>query len=203
MPFFAKDSGAIDELKKDNDEDIISDDELRELIKPEIVTLNVPAILEILFGLFLLFAAILEIGYYYAGLGTSYLMLGIAFIIAMLLSFVAAYGLIIKSRLIGYISAAKGVFFIFYFLYAVFDYRRLAEGATAGSNPLLGDLSRKAIYETNMLMNMLLLIFVLVLTISVIYKLFKDGHFNIFFRRNRVPTQAVNSVATLTDIDNK
>jgi hypothetical protein len=203
MPFIAKDEGAIEELKMENYEEIISDEELRELIKPEIVSLNVPAILELLFGLFLLFVAILEFGYYYAGLGSSYLMLGIAFIIAMLLSFVAAYGLIIKSRFLGYVSAGKGIFFIFYFLYAVFDYSRLAEGATASSNPLLGDLNRQAIYETNMMINLLLFVFVLILAVSVFHKLYIDGHLDVILKRRGVHTRAVNSVAAVTEINNK
>jgi hypothetical protein len=205
MPFFAKDESAIEELKKDTeDEDIISDEELRELIKPEIVTLNVPAILEIIFGLFLLFAAILEFGYYYGGLGTEYMILGIAFIVAMLLSFFAAYGMILKSKIAGFLGAGKGVFFIFYFLYAVLDWRRLAQEAVPAKTLAgLGDLNRQAIYEMNMLMSALLLIFVLLLTLSIFHKLYKDGHLDAVFRRRGVPTQAVNSVATLTEIKNE
>jgi len=204
MPFLAKDDSAIEELKKDvGDEELLSDEELRELIKPEIVTLNVPSILEILFALFLLFTAIVEIGYYYGGLGFEYVIVALFFIICMFISFIVAFGMIVKNKYAAFLGAGKSIFFIFYFLYSVFDYRRLAQQASSEKIIRLGNLNQEAIYESNMFINLALLIFVLIMALSIFYMLYNEGHLDKLLRKQRIPTGAVNSVAAVAELKGK
>jgi hypothetical protein len=186
------------EIQKEKD--LISDDEIRELIKPELFTLNIPAVMEILFGLFLFFIAIIKLN-----LGLTYISNeewmnfaygniaeGTAFIGLMIVSFFVAYTLILKKNYAPIIGAGKGLFFIGYFLYGIFEYSRLAQGVALDSNSLvnLGYLTEKSYYEANMYANIMLLLFVLLLTLAMFYLLHKQGYLKkIFLRRDKTKNQ--------------
>lgn len=203
MPFFAKvDSESIkkqleDEGSEDNEnskdknkmKELVSDEEIKDLIKPELFAINVPAILEIFFGLFLLLVAVIKImiGWEIYEIGTKmnlaygFIGEGIGFLILMVLSFIVAYGLILKKNFAPLLGTGKGVFFIFYFIYGILDYRSLAIEARNRETIFFSDINEAAIYETNMYVNVLLLIFVLLLTTLMLRILMREGFFKSFF----------------------
>ena len=117
---------------------------------------------------------------------------GVYFIILMVLSFIVAYGLILKKRFAPFLGFGKGMFLIFYFLYSVLDFRRLALEAEITEVRFFSDLleTEKQVYLANMYVNIALLLFVLVLTLAMLYILFKDGHLNKIFKRGTEPQSA-------------
>ena len=202
MPFFARTGSApnkkgnpdksgeeqISDEEKNDLNEIVSDDEIKDLIKPELFTLNVPAIMEIFFGLFLLLYAVMLIGLSLelgmdSALARSQLAQGIVFIVLMLLSFVVGYGLIMKKIYGTMIGLGKGIALIIYFVYSVIDYRSLMLEARSRELIMFSDLNEAAYYEANMYANIMLLVFVLLLTILIFRILYTEGHLRSLFSK--------------------
>jgi hypothetical protein len=204
MPFLAKvDSESIKkQLEEDENEDaqgsggkkqvkeLVTDEEIKDLIQPELFALNVPAIMEILFGLFCLLVALLYIGTGWVILdsGTnmsfaySRMAIGFIFLILMSISFILAYSLILKKKFASIVGAGRGIALIIYFGWSVMDYRRLWNESESTSNPLVGDWIKSDYYENNMYVSLLLLIFVIILTLLMFRLLIADGHLS-FMKR--------------------
>jgi hypothetical protein len=204
-----KDTGNEEEEKTDTtkkDTGDMSEEELRELIRPELFSLNIPALLEILFGLFLFFVAIIKIlsGWYLldsntnSGLASGFLTEGAAFIILMCLSFYVAYGLILKHKYAPAIGLAKGIFFIVYFSYGAISYRNLAAEARSDEVIFLSDITEPVYYESQMYVSLLLLIFVLILSLAMTNLLFKQGFFNKVLKRNVKKTAEPSTVSIVS-----
>ena len=121
--------------QEDKDKEDLEDEDLDDLIRPEIFTLNIPAVLEILFGLFLFFVAIMYImsGWSLRDSDTDtnvanvLLYSGTGYLILTMLSFLVAYGLILKKKFAPFLGFFKGLFLIGFFAYSTLDYRRLAQ----------------------------------------------------------------------------
>jgi hypothetical protein len=202
MPYFAKkvsesendvpEQGEHKETTKPEDkknpEELVSDEDIEDLIKPELFTLNVPAIMEILFGLFISFYAImlillsLNIGLD-SDLGARTLAQGIGFVVLGLISFFVGYGIIMKNKYGTLIGFGKGLFLIVYFAYSAFDYRRLMLEAESGESSMLADLYLVDIYWGNMIANVFLLISVLFLTLLIVRIILVEGHFKTLFSK--------------------
>jgi len=200
MPFFARtgsasrkndpqDEGGEDQISAEEKKDLndmVSDDEIKDLIKPELFTLNVPAIMEIFFGLFLLLYAIMLIGLSMelgmgSDLGRTQLAQGIVYIVLMLLSFIVGYGLIMKKKYGAMIGIGKGIVLIIYFVYSVIDYRSLMLEARSRELIMFSDLNEASYYEANMYANIMLLVFVLLLTLLIFRIIYNEGRLRSFF----------------------
>jgi hypothetical protein len=175
--------------------DLVSDKEIKDIVGSEMISLNIPAILMILFGLFLLFIAALKLmlGWYLyndnfdADLGYSNMIEGTGLMVLMFITYFAAYGLIVKKKYAPLIGTGLGIFFIAYFSYGVSAYRALAKEAESETVTFFSDITKPAYYETNMYASILLLLYVLILTFSMIYLLYKQGYLDKFLKRKHTP----------------
>lgn len=192
-PGFKGKEGLVKKSKPGKETKVITEDELRDMIRPELFTLNIPAVLEILFGLFLLFVAIIKVQVawqlydldYSTSKANLFLIEGIGFVILMILSFAVAYLVVLKKKIGAFIGFGKGVFFIGYFLNGIFFYNGLLNELGNGKLTRLGDILMRDYYQSNVYANELLLLYALLLTVSMLFIMFKQRSSYGLFKKNK------------------